>query len=322
MRQRQLAAPEIQAIVGGQWPCGRAEIELIDSTEDGSFALMFPRPLRFADGTPGVKVVDFTPERAYLLTRNARVAVAALCGLAEDHGDAAVCAFVARFGPLLNIADWLSQVHYVGWRPGASQVWPERFDTRFVGEWGSKDQHYGSDAFHFVLWCEERGFTEAAAYMRWLATLDRARFAREVLKEPVALYVWASEHLKLLRKELEIQRGDQRRGEQPRRLSEPLRKWLLSRSDETRLHFDGRPGRYVLRTTTLLSYLAAYTMLDVSRHVTEYLRQCEAGGCDNVIGDKGEQMRQRFCSDNCRWRTNKQAERLVARVRRDSTPLV
>jgi len=85
--------------------------------------------------------------------------------------------------------------------------------------------------------------------------------------DPVALYVWAAQHLKQL--DHGMRQGDE--------LSPRISTRVNDRLAETRLGLGDEPGTLAMHATTLLSYLTAQTIVAVNG-ATPVQRACRACG--------------------------------------------
>lgn len=146
------------------------------------------------------------------------------------------------------------------------------------------DQEYvTTDVLFFWNWCFVNGFADAG---RYALTLWQAVHQEEIAigtmfaPEPIALYIWAAQQMKQLDNEL-------RRGGE---LSPRMSGWVNYRLAETRLTLGEKPGTLAICATTLLSYLTAQTILDVTG-ATPVQRACPACGRPFMV----THGRQRFC---------------------------
>jgi len=265
----ELLGRELSAI-DGWWYRGGARLGIIPRTAEGGFALRPP----YATEGEGVQVIEVSSfVRRYQVAKRMRLAVRQFRALATDWSEESVLAFVNQYGALLDFSSWVS-------RAGPPTL---------------ADVPIGTDAFMFVNWCEQHGHQSAADYVRFVFNSPERPSG---LPEPLVLYAWAAEQLERLDKELD--------DDEPSPLVE---RWLAARLDELRLrlklrHEKGQPRRLVIRGTTLLAYLAAYTVLDVSS-VQLGWRVCE--GCGKAF--EPQHGRQRFHDVTCAERSKKRRQR-------------
>jgi hypothetical protein len=306
MSERYVAHADAFAAAGGSWVRGDAEIAAIPASGDGGFAYRAIQRGKTVGMVEGVKVVRFTPQEPYALTRHARAATKALLRLAGSPTDAEVADFASRFGPLLNVAEWLTRVRYLIGEVRDGQEWlrPEFLDSR-----SGQDYPYvrspsnptppalaraGSDAYRFMKWCADNGHPEAAAYMR-AALRDWPRswgdLDPRLLREPVVLYIWAARQLAELQQD----------GQTP-----AARTFLAARLDETRLIPALEAGRLAMSTTSLLAYLAIRVHLDRYGYVPE-VRFCRSCGAEFSPST----ARQQYCTERHQWRGTKRANRRI-----------
>ena len=312
MQARQLDSFDVQAIIGGWWPRGCAEVSeverivALDAVLDAgiqAYALEYP----CVGADRAVKVVDFKADAGYPLNaRNARAARDRLLLLAGNPSDQAIAAFVSRYGPLLNFTEWIADIkmHRSTTVNGARRIWPMHWDPRYDG-----DVLYGSDALSFAHWCEQTDDTETSTYVQWaMSVIPRhPELGPSVFPEPAALYRWAAQRLEQLRNDRQLQREDRQRGRKIRPLSEQSQKWLTSRLGDTRLHPSQEPGKLVIRATSLLAYLAAYTYMDVFSHWKDF-KACKKCG-EPFMPEHGHQdycsRQHRQAAQQARYRQNR-----------------
>lgn len=262
---------------GGRWARGRARLLTATRLPGWGFDINPP-------GVPGdVLLVGYdlpaerppersTPWETYPLTAHARTAARALRVLCDaPDRPAAVRQFVGRYG-LLYLPD------------GARLLWREP----------------NLDRFRYVQWCRDSGRDHDAAFFRWWEERAAGRPAPGtdraglMVWEPVALFIWASQQLTILRDQM--MDG----------LAADMEHWLDDKLAALRVQYSGRPGRLAIAARSLLAYLTTQTVLDVYGEEPE-LRSCRSCGLPLTNG-----RARLYCGSMCRERLKKRRARAKA----------